>query len=144
MAGRYVTGDGSPGRYNTPLLQGNQDDILQLLLHNNVPISIDQQVGKRIAALGSLLLPGLILVVLFIYLIVSYRSGSGLFGIRSGARRITATEANVRSSDIAGQAAAVSELQGIKEFLANPERFTVMGAQVSKGVLLYGPLVDPH
>ncbi|MGQ0519782.1 MAG: AAA family ATPase, partial [Actinomycetota bacterium] len=81
----------------------------------------------------------LIIVVLFVYLILSYRQGTGLFGIRSGARRITPEEGGVSFADVAGQDAAVAELRELKEFLANPERFTTMGAQVPKGVLLYGP-----
>ncbi|HEX2700010.1 MAG TPA: AAA family ATPase [Acidimicrobiales bacterium] len=125
--------------YNAPLVRGTQAELLQLLLDNGVPITINQQVGKRVAALASLLLPGLIIVVLFIYLILSYRRGSGLFGIRSGARRIRAEETKVTFADVAGQDAAVIELREIKEFLADPERFAALGATVPKGVLLYGP-----
>ena len=126
-------------RYNAPLLRGTQSDLLTLLLDHGVPITVDQQVGKRVAALASLLLPGLIIVVLFVYLILSYRRGSGLFGIRSGARRIEAEETKVTFADVAGQDAAVVELREIKEFLADPARFADLGATVPKGVLLYGP-----
>ena len=41
--------------------------------------------------------------------------------------------------DVAGQDAAVSELREISQFLADPERFAAVGAQVPKGVLIYGP-----
>ena len=126
-------------QYNTPLLRGTQGELLSLLLENGVPVTIDQQVSKRVAALASLLLPGLIIVVLFLYLVLSYRRGSGLFGIRSGARRIEAEEATVTFADVAGQDAAVVELREIKEFLSDPGRFAELGASVPKGILLYGP-----
>jgi len=86
-----------------------------------------------------MLLPGLILVVLFVYLILSYRRGSGLFGIRSGARRVTADGGVATFADVAGQDAAVTELREVKDFLADPHRFTDLGAQVPKGILLFGP-----
>ena len=47
------------------------------------------------ATLASLLLPGLIAIVLFGYLILSYRRGTGLFNVKSGARRIEAEDADV-------------------------------------------------
>ena len=131
--------EGPTRRYNAPLVRGTQATVLKLLLDNSIPIYVDQQVGKRVAALASLLLPGLILVVLFIYLILSYRRGTGLFGIRSGARKITAEQGGVTFADVAGQDAAVTELKEIKEFLADPERFAALGAVVPKGVLLFGP-----
>ena len=145
VVGSYLTEAGETGaegrtrRYNAPLVRGTQGDLLALLLEAGVPITVDQQVGKRVAGLASILLPSLIMVVLFVYLILSYRRGTGLFGIRSGAQRIRPEQGGVSFADVAGQDAAVAELRELKEFLANPERFTAMGAQVPKGVLLYGP-----
>ncbi|HSH58199.1 MAG TPA: ATP-dependent zinc metalloprotease FtsH [Acidimicrobiales bacterium] len=138
VVGTYVDG-GTVRHYNAPLLRGSQPELLNLLLANRIPITIDQQVGKRVAALASILLPGLILVVLFVYLILSYRRGTGLFGIKSGARQITPEEGHVTFADVAGQDAAVSELREIKEFLTDPDRFSSLGARVPKGILLYGP-----
>jgi cell division protease FtsH len=131
--------EATPRPYNSPLIRGTQRDLLALFLENRVPITVDQQVGKRVASLASVLMPSLILVVLFVYLILSYRRGTGLFGIRSGARRITAEEGGATFADVAGQDAAVAELRELKDFLADSERFTAVGAQVPKGVLLYGP-----
>lgn len=142
VVGTYVRDDGSVGRYNAPLIRNFQGDLLALLLHgrdNRIPITIDQQVGKRVAALASVLLPGLILVLLFAYLILSYRRGTGIFSIGSGARRIETGATGVTFADVAGQDAAVADLREIQEFLGDPERFTALGAAVPKGVLLFGP-----
>lgn len=139
VVGRYSRDEGSVVAYNAPLVSGTQGDLLELLVQNRIPTNVDQQVGKRVASLAALLLPGLILIVLFVYLIVSYRRGTGLFGIRSGARRITAEDAHASFADVAGQDSAVAELREIKRFLAEPDRFATVGASVPKGVMLYGP-----
>ena len=126
-------------RYKVPLVRGYQADLVNGLLDNGVPITVDQQAGKRVAALAGLLLPGLIITLLFIYLIISYRRGSGLFGIRSGARRVRGGESDVTFADVAGQDAAVLELREIRDFLLDPARYVSLGAVVPKGLLLYGP-----
>jgi len=138
--GHYVRDDGRPSQYNVPVTKGLQSEVLLNFLYpNKVPTEVDQQVGKRVAGLAAILLPGLMIMVLFGYLILSYRRGSGLFSIRSGARKITPDESKVTFADVAGQDSAVAELREIKEFLASPERFTDVGAEIPKGVLLFGP-----
>ncbi len=141
VVGTYLNDDEQRVAYNAPWLKGEVGGIplIEVLLENRVPTVVDQQNSKRMAQLGSLLLPGLILAVLFVYFIVSFRRGSGLFGLRSGARRIGMEETDVTFADVAGQDAAVTELKEIGDFLADPERFTRLGATVPKGILLYGP-----
>ncbi|MGH9190067.1 MAG: AAA family ATPase, partial [Acidimicrobiales bacterium] len=126
-------------RYSVPLIRGSQGQLVELILRSGVPVTVDQQVGKRVAATASLLFPGLILVALFVYLILSYRRGTGLFGIRSGARRHAPDEGVATFADVAGQDAAVTELREVTDFLAHPERFRALGAEIPRGILLYGP-----
>lgn len=45
----------------------------------------------------------------------------------------------VRFSDVAGVDEAVEEIEEVKEFLQDPERFQAVGAKIPRGVLLYGP-----
>ena len=45
----------------------------------------------------------------------------------------------MRFSDVAGVDEALAELEEVREFLAEPEKFTRLGAKIPKGVLLYGP-----
>jgi cell division protease FtsH len=45
----------------------------------------------------------------------------------------------VNFTDVAGAEEAIEELEEIKDFLQNPERFQKVGAKIPKGVLLYGP-----
>ena len=53
VVGNYVRRDGTTGTYNTPLIRDSQREILALLLDANAPITVDQQVGKRVAALAA-------------------------------------------------------------------------------------------
>lgn len=41
--------------------------------------------------------------------------------------------------DVAGAEEAIAELQEIKDFLANPDKYGALGAKIPKGVLLFGP-----
>ena len=139
VVGTYQRDGGPLRRYNAAYLKESRSTLLQLLVANRVPTTIDQQNGKRVVELGSVLLPTLILILLFAYLILSYRTGTGLFGIRSGARRGGGDAPLVTFADVAGQDEAVAELREVEEFLSDPERFSALGAVVPKGILLFGP-----
>ncbi|HVL54210.1 MAG TPA: AAA family ATPase, partial [Vitreimonas sp.] len=139
VVGDYVRDDGTAGQYNTPYLRDSRERLLGILLDNGVPTTIEQQFAKSLLYPATLLLPALIVVVVFVYLIVSYSRGSGLFAIRSGARRLGSQSATARFSDVAGQDDAIAELREIRDFLAEPGRYAALGAAVPKGILLFGP-----
>ncbi|MGI8730010.1 MAG: AAA family ATPase, partial [Solirubrobacteraceae bacterium] len=140
VVGTYTV-DGETRDYNTPYFKSetNRSDLLGVLVPNNIPTVVDQQNSKRFLAPVSLLLPALIIVIVLVYFIFSYRSGSGPFSVRSGAKLLTKEEGGPTFDEVAGQDNAVKELREVSQFLADPERFTVVGAQVPKGVLLFGP-----
>ena len=139
VVGTFRNDAGQTLPYNTPLVATGQRDMLDTLARNKVPTTVNQQVGKRVANLASFLLPGLIITLLFGYLVISYRRGTGLFNVRSGARRVRSEVGDATFADVAGQDAAVAELREIKEYLSEPERFQALGAQAPRGVLLFGP-----
>ena len=66
------------------------------------------------------------------------RGGAMGFG-RSKARVASKEIPDVTFDDVAGENEAVEELQEIREFLSEPEKFRAVGAKIPKGVLLYGP-----
>ena len=141
VVGQYRDGDESIRPYNLPYLKtgSSRERLADLLVENRIPSSVNQQNAKNLVLPATILLPALMLVVVMIYLILSYRRGSGLFGIRSGARKFTGEETKATFADVAGQDAAVAELREVSEFLADPERFSAVGVQVPRGVLLFGP-----
>ena len=144
VVGRY-TPDGADGKaerqYSTPYLRAgdSRTSLLEMLVANRVPTTIDQQYSKSLTAPATVLLPALLFLVLVFYLLMSFRRGTGMFGLKSGARRATAGDTSVTFDDVAGQSAAIVELKEIRDFLADPDRFAALGVTVPKGVLLFGP-----
>jgi cell division protease FtsH len=141
VVGQYLARGRQTRDYKTSYFRSEvlRSELLEVLIPNNIPTAVDQQEAKRFVGPISVLIPALILVIVFVYFIVSYSKGTGVFGVRSGARQLTQEEGSITFDDVAGQDAAVRELREVSQFLADPERFRAVGAQVPKGVLLFGP-----
>ena len=141
IVGQYRRSNGTTASYNVAYSDNTatSDRLVGLLLADNVPSTVDHQTLKSFADPATILLPALILIVVFVYFIMSYRQGTGLFGVGSGARLAREDDTPVSFADVAGQAAAVAELKEVAEFLADPPRFAALGALIPRGILLYGP-----
>ena len=139
VVGTYRSQTGVPVRFNTAYVQDNNGQLVTTLLDTRTPFTVDQQFGKSLIGPLSILLPTLILIVVFVYFIFSYRRGTGLFVTRSGARKASRETSVTTFDDVAAQPDAVMELRELALFLSDPERFTDLGARIPTGVLLYGP-----
>ena len=147
VVGTYRGSDGRRIRYRTAYFKsygqaggaGSLNGLLDLLAGNGVPVEIDQQPDKGFASAMTLVIPALMAILAVLYLVVSWRRGSGLFAIGGGARRVDPDAPSVTFADVAGQDAAVSELREIADYLEDPGRFTTVGSTIPRGVLLYGP-----
>ena len=58
---------------------------------------------------------------------------------KSRAKLVSKEQPKVTFDDVAGLEEANEELEEIKDFLANPDRYRQIGAKIPKGVLLFGP-----
>ena len=143
VVGTYRRRDGTVAPYNAPYFRsdpGARQALARLLLDAGIPTTIDQQVAKALVFPALLfLLPSLMFVIVLVYMRVSSARGTGLFGIRSGARRATREESVSSFADVAGQDEAVAALRELADFLTTPERFATVGVTIPKGVLLFGP-----
>jgi cell division protease FtsH len=93
-----------------------------------------------LALLGSLL-PFIIIGAIFWFLMSGLQGGNSRvmnFG-KSRAKLVSKEQSTVTFADVAGSDEALEELQEIKEFLKEPEKFQKVGAKIPRGVLLYGP-----
>jgi cell division protease FtsH len=113
----------------------------EFLLQNNVQFVTDVQQSSIWVSLLSTIVPILLMVVFFIFLMNQMQGGGSKvmsFG-KSRAKRMTIDQPKITFKDVAGVDEAVEELDEIKEFLENPKRFQSLGARIPKGVLLFGP-----
>jgi ATP-dependent metalloprotease FtsH len=136
-----IVRDGRPIRYHALYFRDEARlDLARILLMSDVPTNVDQQIAKAVFFPAAVvLLPALIIILVFVYFILSARRGTGIFGVGSGAKKVEAEDSDVSFADVAGQEQAVSELREISEFLSRSERFAAVGSRMPKGILLFGP-----
>ena len=84
--------------------------------------------------------PLLLLFGLFIFFIRQLQSGGNrAFSFGKSRARLVLDKAKATFKDVAGIEEAKAELSEIVEFLKNPKKFTRLGGEIPKGVLLIGP-----
>lgn len=88
----------------------------------------------------TLVLPLLLMVILFNFVMRRMSKGGGMMGIgKSNAKVYVEKETGVTFQDVAGQDEAKESLQEVVDFLHNPGKYTGIGAKLPKGALLVGP-----
>ena len=63
----------------------------------------------------------------------------GMGGKKNSGKLLDGQTPTTKFSDVAGEDAAVQEVEEIKDFLKDPSRYKALGARIPRGVLLYGP-----
>ena len=84
-------------------------------------------------------LPLLLIFGIFIFFIKQIQAGSGkAFSFGKSRARLVLDRGKVTFKDVAGIQEAKDELKEVVEFLKNPKRFSKLGGEIPKGVLLVG------
>jgi cell division protease FtsH len=119
---------------------GYEGDLTILLRDAGIPFESDNQPPGLMEMFISFL-PWLFLLGFMVFIFMQMQ-GSGnrvmQFG-KSKAKLVSKDQPRVTFKDVAGLEEAIEELQEIKDFLQNPDRYRQMGAKIPKGVLLFGP-----
>jgi cell division protease FtsH len=128
-------------KYETGYPDNYEPSLINELRKNDVAVSVKGKGGSNWLSLLTYILPFVLLLAFWIFLMNSVQGGGSRvmsFG-KSRAKRLSVDSPKVTFRDVAGVDEAVEELHEIKEFLENPKKFQALGARIPKGVLLYGP-----
>ena len=92
-----------------------------------------------LSLLGSIL-PIIIIGLLFFFMMSQAQGGNKVFSFGKSRAKLQDSDVPQNTfADVAGADEAIAELEEIKDFLANPAKYALLGAKIPKGVLLYGP-----
>ena len=84
--------------------------------------------------------PILLIGFLFFFLMSNAQGGNKVFSFGKSRAKLQDNDVPQNTfADVAGADEAIAELDEIKDFLANPAKYALLGAKIPKGVLLYGP-----
>ena len=84
--------------------------------------------------------PILIIGFLFFLLLSQAQGGNRVFSFGKSRAKLQNNDVPQNTfADVAGADEAIAELEEIKDFLADPSKYALLGAKIPKGVLLYGP-----
>lgn len=108
--------------------------------------SYENKRGNDFMNLISYILPFLLIVVFWIWMMRRMGGGSGtggggIFSVGKSKAKMyeKGGELGITFKDVAGQEGAKQEVQEIVEFLKHPQKYTELGGKIPKGALLVGP-----
>jgi cell division protease FtsH len=133
-------------RFRTEVPEFGDDTLLPALQQHGVTVNVAAATGGGWSALLISLLPWLLMIVLFYWLLQRMARGIGdRFGGPGELKKFLESPAKqavvpkVSFNDVAGQDNAKQEVAELVSFLKDPDAFLKLGAEVPRGVLLMGP-----
>ena len=118
------------------------DSLAELMAdHPGTTYRIDTSSDEVLQTLLFSVLPTVIMLVVFIYFMrrMGNQNGQAMSFGKTKALTAEGERPKIKFSDVAGIDEAVEELQEVRDFLSEPERYRKMGAKIPHGVLLVGP-----
>ncbi|NJE81307.1 ATP-dependent zinc metalloprotease FtsH [Olsenella sp. SW781] len=118
------------------------DSLAELMAaHPDVTYKIDTSDSAMLETILLSVVPTLLLVGVFVFYMnrMSGQQDKTMSFAKTKAKTAESERPKVKFSDVAGIDEAVEELQEVRDFLSDPDRYHSMGARIPRGVLLMGP-----
>ena len=118
------------------------DSLAELMAaHPDTTYTIDTSSSDLWQTLLVSVLPTFLVVGIFVFYMrrMGEQNGRTMSFGKTKAMTTEEQRPNVKFSDVAGIDEAVEELEEVRDFLREPERYHRMGAKIPRGVLLVGP-----
>ncbi|MGD9331403.1 MAG: ATP-dependent zinc metalloprotease FtsH [Desulfobacterales bacterium] len=139
IQGRLVSSDGDAGNGELFRTVRVDPEISQLLEENNVKYS-GRIESNFFGTVMSWVIPIALFFGIWIFMMRRFQQQSGIMTIgKNKAKIYMVDDVPVRFKDAAGVDEAKQELEEVTAFLQEPERYTSVGGQIPRGILLVGP-----
>jgi cell division protease FtsH len=134
--------------FTTILPSFGDASLMKTLEEHGVTVNAKESSNSWLTVFLITMLPWVLVVGYFVYVRRKMQGqggggmlgGGGLFSIgKSRAKRYTKSKTDVTFNDVAGLENAKRDLMEIVDYLKEPGKFTALGADIPKGVLLMGP-----
>jgi cell division protease FtsH len=135
-------------RFSSVLPSFGDPSLMKTLEENGVTVNAETGGSSWLTPLLITMLPWALIIGYFVYIRkrMQGKEGGGMLGAgglfsigKSRAKRYKKSRTEVTFEDVAGLENAKRDLMEIVEYLKEPGKFTALGADIPKGVLLMGP-----